>query len=293
VKVALTGDGGDEAFGGYARYAHDLKEARLREQLPRWFRQAILPRLASAWPNADWLPRPLRAKSLLTNVSLPSDAAYANTLTICRPPLRQRLLAPDLRASLDGYDPGLPVRVAYHGAPINDALAGMIGADIATVLPDDYLVKVDRASMAHGLEVRPPLLDHELLELTARIPSRYKISRGETKWLLRQAYAAELPPELLTRPKRGFEVPVERWMAGPLRPIFESSVLAPSAPVGGLIDQRTAGALLKAHTRGQARHGQVLWTLLILAKWAERYFRSSASVPDGVSAVSNRPAAVV
>ena len=92
VKVVLSGDGGDEAFGGYARYAHDLKEAALRRRLPGWFRRRCLGPLAGVWPKADWLPRPLRAKTLLTNSSLDAGAAYANTLTLCRPPLRRRLL---------------------------------------------------------------------------------------------------------------------------------------------------------------------------------------------------------
>ena len=276
VKVALSGDGGDEAFGGYARYAHDLREATVREWLPTWVREVVLSRIAPRWPKADWLPRPLRARTLLTNISLPAASAYANTLAVCRQPLRRRLLAPDLRATLNGYDPASRVRDAYATAPGDDPLAGMIAADVGVTLPDDYLVKVDRASMANGLEVRPPLLDHELLELTARIPSRYKVSQGETKWLLKQAYAQHLPGGLLQRPKHGFEMPVDRWMAGPLQPVFESQVLPAAAPIGGLIDQQTARALLRDHVRGVARHGQVLWSLLVLAKWAERYLNRSS-----------------
>lgn len=280
VKVALSGDGGDEAFGGYARYAHDLKEARLRDMLPAWLRRSLIATMARHWPKADRLPRPLRAKTLLTNISLPAAAAYANTLTICRQPLRRQLLARDLQGSLNGYDPEPQVRNAYLGAPAADALAGMIGADVGVVLPDDYLVKVDRASMAHGLEVRPPLLDHELLELSARIPSRYKVSRGETKWLLKQAYSTDLPHALLHRPKRGFEMPLDRWMAGPLRPVFEAMVLHAVAPVSGLIDQQTARGLFRDHVKGRARNGQILWTLLVLATWAERYLRSPATPSD-------------
>jgi asparagine synthase (glutamine-hydrolysing) len=271
VKVALSGDGGDEAFGGYSRYAHDLQEARWRALLPPWLRGSVLATVAARWPNPGWLPRPLRAKTRLTNLARPPAAAYANTLAICRNPIRRRLLARDLQTALNGYDPEARLRSAYAAAPENDALAGMISADVAIVLPEDYLVKVDRASMATGLEVRPPLLDHELLELTARMPSRYKVSRGETKWLLKQCYADRLPPKLLGRPKHGFEMPVERWMAGPLRSVFESAVLRTGAPVADLIDQRTAGALLHDHARGAARHGQMLWAVLVLAKWAERY----------------------
>src|SRR5262249_24858215 len=175
VKVVISGDGGDEAFGGYARYAHDLGEAALRERLPAWFRRAVLGPVARAWPKADRLPRPLRAKTRLTNLALDAGQAYANTLAICRPPLRRRLMNPDLAAGLNGHGPRRVVRDGYAAAPAGDALAWMFAADVAVVLPDDFLVKVDRASMAHGLEVRPPLLDHELLELAARIPSDLKV----------------------------------------------------------------------------------------------------------------------
>src|SRR5262249_26178743 len=116
VKVVLSGDGGDEAFGGYPRYAHDLREAAVRERLPGWVRGRILSPLARLWPKADWLPRPLRAKTLLTNLSLDADAAYANTLAQCRLPLRRRLLAPDLAAQLNGHQPERVVRQGYAAA---------------------------------------------------------------------------------------------------------------------------------------------------------------------------------
>jgi asparagine synthase (glutamine-hydrolysing) len=277
VKVVLSGDGGDEAFGGYARYAHDLKEAALRRVLPRWFRRLALGPLARVWPKADWLPRPLRAKTLLTNLSLEAGAAYANTLTLCRPPLRRRLLAPDLAASLNGHEPEACVRQAYGEAPSQDPLGGMIAADVATLLPDDFLVKVDRASMAHGLEVRPPLLDHELLELAARIPSRWKVHKGETKWVLKQAYSRQLPPEALWRPKQGFEIPIDSWLRGPLRPMFEGVVLDQHGKVAGLIDQTAARKLFRAHCAGVGRHGNVLWSLLVLARWAERYLTAAVA----------------
>src|SRR5205085_8262704 len=222
VKVALSGDGGDEAFGGYARYAHDLKEAKLRRCLPAWFRRRALGPLASRWPKADWLPRPLRGKTLLTNLSLEAGAAYANTLTTVRMPLRRRLLAAEVAAELNGHDPEWLVRTEYSQAPANDALGGMIAADVGILLPDDFLVKVDRASMAHGLEVRPPFLDHELLELAARIPSRWKVRAGETKWILKQAYRQRLPAAVVRRRKQGFDVPLDAWFQGPLRQRFEA-----------------------------------------------------------------------
>ncbi|HEX8200999.1 MAG TPA: asparagine synthase (glutamine-hydrolyzing) [Isosphaeraceae bacterium] len=275
VKVALSGDGGDEAFGGYTRYAHDLRESALRRRLPGWFRRAALGPLARAWPKADRLPRPLRAKTMLTNLALEADAAYANTLAICRPPLRRQLLPPDLAAGLDGYDPAWIIREAHAQAPRGDALGGMLAADVAVVLPDGFLVKVDRASMANGLEVRPPLLDHVLMELAGRIPSRWKVHRGQTKWIFKRAVASRLPASTWDRPKQGFEIPVDAWLRGPLRGLFETAALDPRGAVAGLVDQATVRRLFRTHLAGGGRHGAALWTVLVLARWAERYLKAS------------------
>ncbi len=291
VKVALSGDGGDEAFGGYRRYAHDLKEAAVRQLLPTWCRRA-LGGLAAVWPNAAWLPRPLRAKTALTNLALDSPAAYANTLALCRRPLRRRLLAPDLAAALTGHDPEQVVRNAYGSAPPEDSLAGMIAADTAVLLPDDFLVKVDRASMAHGLEVRPPLLDHELLELAARIPSRWKVHDGETKWIFRQAYRNLLPPAIRARRKQGFEMPIDAWLRGPLRELFAAAVLDPNSRAAPLLNRTVARGLFHSHLAGQGRHGNLLWGLLVFARWAERYLGGpSPKRPSTRSFFMQRPKA--
>jgi asparagine synthase (glutamine-hydrolysing) len=283
VKVVLTGDGGDEAFGGYSRYAHDLKEAALRRFLPAWFRRLALGPLARVWPKADWLPRRLRAKTLLTNLSLDAGAAYANTLAICRRPLRRELLAAELKARLNGHEPERIIREHYATASTNDPLGGMIAADAGTILPDDFLVKVDRASMAHGLEARPPLLDHELLELAARIPSRWKVRKGETKWIFKQLCRQKLPAAVIDRPKHGFEMPIDTWLRGPLREMFELAVLSPGARIADLVSQATTRKLYRAHLRGTGRHGAVLWSLLVLARWSERYLghEAAAALPEG------------
>lgn len=271
VKVVLSGDGGDELFGGYARYAHDLRESRLRGLLPGWLRRGVLGPLGRVWPKADWLPRPLRFKTALTNLALEADQAYGNTLSICRPPLRRRLLAPDLAALLNGHEPERVVRAGHALAPAHDALAGMIAADVATVLPDDFLVKVDRASMAHGLEVRPPLLDHELFELAARVPSRWKVSEGRTKWIFKHTFHNLLPPALLQRPKQGFEVPVDAWFRGPLNELFEEAVFGANSPARDFVNRDVIREVARAHTSGRGRHGNILWGVLVLARWAERY----------------------
>ena len=153
----------------------------------------------------------------------------------------------------------------------------MIAADMNVVLPDDFLTKVDRASMACGLEVRPPLVDHELLELTAQIPSELKVRHGEGKWIFKNVYADRLPPSICRRPKRGFEIPVDQWLRGPLRDVFEDTVLQPGASVGTWVDQSAARHLYQSHLNGVGRNGDVLWSILVLARWCDRYLRSSES----------------
>lgn len=276
VKVVLSGDGGDEAFGGYARYAHDLKEAAIREALPNWFRTAVLSRIAALWPQADWLPRPLRWKSALTNLSLAGPAAYANTISTVRPALRQRLL----RNRCDDSDPERGVREAYRQNSV-DPLSGMLAADIDMLLPDDFLTKVDRASMAFGLEVRPPLLDHRLLELTARIPASFKIRDGRTKWLLKEIFEPRLPKKLAHREKQGFEIPVDDWLRGELADQVHEAVLSPQHAIADYIDQQCAARLFRQHCRGTGRYGQVLWTLLVFGRWLEKY--TTPTVPDKAS----------
>lgn len=270
VKVCLSGDGGDEAFGGYARYLHDLKEARLRGLLPKWFRRSALSPLAAIWPKADWLPRPLRLKSLLQNLSLDPAAAYANTLSACRRGMRQQLLQGDFRTQLSGHRPEQFAEDAFqHGG--RDALSGMLSTDVSFFLPDDFLTKVDRASMACGLEVRPPLIDVPLMELAARMPSDMKVRGGSGKWILKQIFQSRLPERLAHRGKQGFELPVDEWLRGPLQEQVQEFVLAPQAPINQFIDQRFASRIYQAHCRKTGRHGQLIWSLLVLGRWLQTY----------------------
>jgi asparagine synthase (glutamine-hydrolysing) len=270
VKVVLSGDGGDEAFGGYGRYVHDLWEGEWRERVPVWLRGAALGQVARVWPKGDWLPRPLRAKTFLTNLALTPDRAYANSVAVCRLPLRRRLLAAGIVGRLNGHDPSASIAEAFADGG-RSVLNSMIAADTAVLLPDDYLVKVDRASMAYGLEVRPPLLDHHLLELAAQLPPELKVHRGQTKWIFRRACGHRLPASVRQRPKHGFDVPLDEWMRGPLNFAFEERVFGAGSPVASLIDVDEVRRVFRAHQRGTAHQGPLLWSLLVLAAWSEHY----------------------
>jgi asparagine synthase (glutamine-hydrolysing) len=277
VKVVLSGDGGDEAFGGYQRYIHDLREARLRQWVPAWIRRSLLGPLSRAWPKADWLPRVLRAKTLLANLSLPPEEAYANTMSLCRPPWRRRMMAAGIRDCLNGHRPEAAIAGNFKCADNDDFLSRMIAADVNVVLPDDFLTKVDRASMSCGLEVRPPLVDHELLELTAQIPSQLKVRSGEGKWIFKEAFRNRLPKAICQRPKQGFEMPIDEWLRHSLREVFEDTVLSPQAPIAGLLDQSVVQCLYESHCKGISRNGNVLWSILVLARWCDRYLSSTGS----------------
>ncbi len=275
VKVVLSGDGGDELFGGYARYAHDLKEAAIRDGLPAIVRSLVLKPLAAVWPKADWLPRSLRLKTLLQNLSSSPAEAYANTVSTCRREVRRSLLSRDFAASLNGYQPEHSIIEAFTSGH-RDSLSGMLAADTNVLLPDDFLTKVDRASMGFGLEVRPPLIDRKLMELAASMPSEFKIRNGSMKWILKELFAARLPDNLVHRPKQGFELPIDQWLRGPLREQVRTHVLNPDGAIAQFISIAAARRLFESHCRGTGRHGQLLWSLLVLARWLDAWSR-----PDG------------
>lgn len=270
VKVCLSGDGGDEAFGGYSRYAHDLKEAAIREHLPAWFRRYALHPLSVVWPKFDWLPRPLRLKTLLQNLACDPAAAYANTISACRQNVRSSLMRTSFRFSVRHHHPEQLVQDAFITGR-RDPLCRMLAADTNFLLPDDFLTKVDRASMACGLEVRPPLIDVPLMELAASMPSNMKIRNGSKKWILKQVFESRLPLELTHRPKQGFELPVDEWLRGPLKQQVQDIVLNPRAPLATWIRTDKAARMYRAHCQRTGRYGQILWSLLVLGRWLETY----------------------
>ena len=270
VKVVLSGDGGDECFGGYERYAHDLNESRIRRRIPGWARRLLVGPIANLWPNADWLPRAFRGRSFLNNVSSSPAMAYANTISNCPVNVRRWLYAPHVKHTLERWTTEQALAESFQ---ICDRahLEGMIAADFTCLLPDAFLVKVDRASMAVGLEVRPPLVDHELVELAASIPSSLKICRGQTKWILKKSMSEYLPDSLTNTPKRGFEIPLNSWMKGPLKETLYETAIRPDSLLAGILSTERIQRLSDAHSRGSRKVGQLLWNVLVLASWLEHY----------------------
>lgn len=281
VTVALSGDGGDELFAGYpGRYGMPLWEARARQALPEGIRTGLLPGLARRWPRSARLPRPLRLGGFLANVAVDADRAYFHDRCLIPAPLQERLFGAGLQERRRRFDPFVALEPHLARAPQGDPLARLLYLDFKTWLADDGLVKVDRMSMAHALEVRCPFLDHRVVELAARVPSSLKLADGQTKVLLRRVAARRLPAEILSRPKRGFAPPVSRWLRQDLRDFSRDLLLGPDALARDLFDGSGLRRLLDDHQSGRLEAGWALWTLLMLEVWGRSVARPlSASAP--------------
>ena len=263
VTVALSGDGGDESFGGYRRYQFHLLEERLRRKLPLGFRRPLFGFLGREYPKADWAPRVFRAKTTFESLSLASVEAYSRSMSFVSEPLRRELIARGYRSEMGGYRALNVFERHAARAGTDDPLALIQYIDLKTYLVGDINTKVDRASMAHSLEVREPLMDHLLVEWLATLPSRLKMSGGEGKYLLKKSQESHLPAEVLYRPKMGFAVPLAKWFRGPLREQVRQSVLGPRLADSGIFEPSVLRRLVEGHEGGRADHSTPLWTLLM------------------------------
>jgi len=263
VTVALSGDGGDETFGGYRRYRAHLAEERVRRLMPLGFRRAAFGALGHLYPKADWAPRVFRAKTTFQALARNSVEAYFHSISIIRDADRRALFSKDFEARLAGYR---AIEVfTRHAARANtdDPLALIQYLDLKTYLVGDINTKVDRASMAHSLEVREPLMDHPLVEWVATLPNAFKINGSEGKFLLKKAMEPHLPREIMYRPKMGFAVPLAAWFRGPLRTRVRESILNGALPETGIFDPGMLRRLVDAHESGRRDHSAPLWTLMM------------------------------
>lgn len=282
VTVALSGDGGDEVFAGYRRYRwHQLAEG-VRRMLPARLRRPVLGGLARAYPKLDRAPRWLRARHTLTEMSLDSALGYYATVCRIAQERRRALLSPSLRARLDGHDPAARFAGWMEECDPDEPLLQAQYADLHSYLPADILTKVDRASMAVSLEVRPPLLDHTLVAWGMALPAPLKLRRGTGKQVLREALAPLLPQDLLHRPKQGFAAP----LGGQLRaamPRLRERLLGGAMLGSGLFDAAALIRMLDEHAAGATDHAQPLWQLLVLEGFLAGVGGQPARAPQAVS----------
>jgi len=275
VTVALSGDGGDENLAGYRRYRWHLHEERLRAMLPLGVRKPVFGALGRLYPKADWAPRPLRAKTTFEALGRDSVAAYFHGVSIMSDQMRARLFTPRQQRDLGGYRAVDVLRRHAANCPADDALSQVQYLDLKAYLPGDILTKVDRASMAHGLEVRVPLLDHQLVEWISGLPPSLKLRRGVGKYLFKKGLEPYLPAELLYRDKMGFSVPLADWFRGPLRARLQRSLASPVLADCGMFNLDYAQELMRQHQSGRRDHSAPLWSLLMF----ESFLRQLQQTP--------------
>ncbi|HZL99357.1 MAG TPA: asparagine synthase C-terminal domain-containing protein, partial [Planctomycetota bacterium] len=267
VTVALSGDGGDENFAGYRRTRYDVLEQRWRARLPAGLRRGLLGPLGRAWPSGPRVPQPLRAGTLLGNLADDWLGAYVASLSRVRESAARELLLPGLVDAAPLREDFAPCAARCEGL---DPLHRVLALDFQTWLPDDILVKADRMSMAHGLEVRVPLLDTDFVSWAAGLPGPARLAHGRGKVLLRQALSARVPAAVLERRKQGFHLPVADWLRGPLRPRLEALLAEAGAPVFALAQRQRCVELAAEHAGGRADRSAELWFLLALDSFLEQ-----------------------
>jgi hypothetical protein len=276
VTVALNGDGGDESFAGYLRHTANSLVAPV-DRLPALPRRAAAAAGRAIPASRDRRGKLPYARRLLE--SLPEDPIerYAWHVSTFNGRERVNLLSPELGRMVDPGRARSVIRRPWRAAEATSRLDTVLSVDVQTYLPDDLLVKIDIATMAHALEARSPFLDHELMEFAASLPPRLKASIGRKKWILRQAYRGRIPKGNLEGPKRGFAVPLGEWFRGDLRDYARETLLVETAALRDYVDRETVESILSDHERGQGDHSGKIWNLLMLEEWRRDVARREGS----------------
>jgi asparagine synthase (glutamine-hydrolysing) len=270
LKCALTGDGGDEPFGGYSfRYLPHLTEERIRNIVPCAALTPLAVILEKIWPIGEYLPHALRLNTIFRNLAVPSEQAFF---------LDQALrIVPDsplLPEVVKGREAALQkVAELYNKGAGRDELTRILYVDMKLYMAEDVLVKADRMSMANSIELRAPLLDSEIVEFAFSLPDRMKIRKKECKYLLRKLAARYVDPQILNLPKTGFSIPVESYMRNSWRSDFESRILSVDSDIFEFIDNIKMHAVWKNFLQGDNSQLSVLWSAYVLSMWFSEFHR--------------------
>ena len=271
VKVVLSGDGGDELFGGYTRYALDRKRSGFAG-LPRALREGVMQPLGRMLPHGAW------GRNYIHNVALEPIDRYIEDISIFTGLNKTRLYTSDFRQQLGTSNAAMRFSEYARRARSGDGLDRLLYLDSKTYLPGDILTKVDRMSMAASLETRTPLLDHKLIEFVCtRIPASMKMKGLETKYILKRAMRDLVPLEILNRPKQGFGIPIDQWINEQLRERVRGTLTEPRTMQRGFVEPRYVNLLLDEHERGRRDHAAELWALFMLELW----HRTFGAAPAG------------
>ena len=271
VKVVMTGEGSDEQWGGYRRYQAERWATLLRQAPGRSLAQKLIQRL----------PRSRRLKQIMYALNEPHPARrYGAWLTVTKHARLAQLLQPDVYAAIADNDPLSLYEQVYPTQSID--LINRLGAtDLQTWLPDTYLEKADKATMAASIEGRVPFLDHSLVEWAMRLPEKFKLRHGTTKWLLRYTFADMLPQRTLKKPKHGFAVPTDPWFRGPLQAWTRSILLDSQTMQRGIFQPAAVQQLLDDHVQGREVNDNILWLLLNFELWQRRFFDTYETCTSG------------
>jgi asparagine synthase (glutamine-hydrolysing) len=266
----LSGDGGDELFGGYDTYvAQDMD--RYYRYLPSTFRRNILPALMAQIP-----PRPAKkglinkTKRFVEGAALPSSWQHTRWMMFMTQEDKLALYQPEVLASLDGQDSAAVLEDHFSRIARRDGLAQQQYVDIKTYLVDDILTKVDRMSMAVSLETRVPLLDYRIVEFAVNLPPQTKLYRGQTKRILKQAMEDRLPYDVLHKPKQGFSIPLKNWLRGPLKPLMMDLLSYERVNGRGYFNAECVSEWVTEHINGTMNHSHRLWALMVFELWNEQ-----------------------
>ena len=270
VTVVLSGDGGDELFAGYTRYAVERKRGGF-ERLPKPLREGVMRPLSQRLPHATW------GRNYLHNVSLDPISRYLDSVSVFTSLNRRSLYTSDFAEKIGpgGYAARLFDELVEN-VKTDDEVDRLLYLDSKTYLPGDILTKVDRMSMAVSLEARAPLLDHKLIDFVTTVPSTLKLAGLETKHLLKKAVADLVPAEILHRPKQGFGVPIQEWINQQLRSRIRDTLSDARTRQRGYVDSHYVDVLLDEHERGRRDHSMSLWALVMLELWQRQFLDAPA-----------------